>query len=89
MMHSASFLCIFFLILNSKLQNCLWEESNFLKLFTQLEIPLEKVISITREKLALFIPNAIGIQVADQKVCSYVFLEYGDLFFYEKDNDIV
>ncbi|XP_025077137.1 GRAM domain-containing protein 2B-like isoform X1 [Pomacea canaliculata] len=35
-----------------------------------LEIPLEKVISITREKLALFIPNAIGIQVADQK---YVF----------------
>ncbi|KAL8580282.1 hypothetical protein ACOMHN_061523 [Nucella lapillus] len=35
-----------------------------------LEIPLEKVISITREKLALIIPNAIGIQVADQK---YVF----------------
>ncbi|XP_070210879.1 GRAM domain-containing protein 2B-like isoform X2 [Littorina saxatilis] len=35
-----------------------------------LEIPLEKVISITREKLALIIPNAIGIQIADQK---YVF----------------
>ncbi|KAL8588569.1 hypothetical protein ACOMHN_059523 [Nucella lapillus] len=35
-----------------------------------LEIPLEKVISITREKLALIIPNAIGVQVADQK---YVF----------------
>ncbi|XP_005089616.1 GRAM domain-containing protein 2B [Aplysia californica] len=35
-----------------------------------IEIPLERVISITREKLALFIPNAIGIQTADQK---YVF----------------
>ena len=34
----------------------------------QLEIPLDKVISITREKLALIIPNAIGIQIADQKV---------------------
>ncbi|XP_055891634.1 GRAM domain-containing protein 2B-like isoform X1 [Biomphalaria glabrata] len=35
-----------------------------------IEIPLNKVISITREKLALIIPNAIGIQVADHK---YVF----------------
>ncbi|XP_041368501.1 GRAM domain-containing protein 2B-like isoform X2 [Gigantopelta aegis] len=35
-----------------------------------LEINLEKVISITREKMALFIPNAIGIQTADKK---YVF----------------
>ena len=34
----------------------------------QLEINLEKVISITREKMALFIPNAIGIQTADKKV---------------------
>lgn len=35
-----------------------------------VEIPLDKVISITREKMALFIPNAVGIQTADQK---YVF----------------
>ncbi|GFS17204.1 GRAM domain-containing protein 3-like [Elysia marginata] len=35
-----------------------------------IEIPFEKIISITREKLALIIPNAIGIQTADQK---YVF----------------
>ncbi|CAG5126486.1 unnamed protein product, partial [Candidula unifasciata] len=35
-----------------------------------IEIPLDKIISITREKLALIIPNAIGIQTADQK---YVF----------------
>ena len=41
----------------------------------QLEIPLEKVISITREKLALIIPNAIGIQIADQKVCIYCCVE--------------
>ena len=41
----------------------------------QLEIPLEKVISITREKLALIIPNAIGIQIADQKVCIYCSVE--------------
>lgn len=35
-----------------------------------IEIPFDKIISITREKLALIIPNAIGIQTADQK---YVF----------------
>lgn len=35
-----------------------------------IEIPFQNIISITREKLALFIPNAIGIQTADQK---YVF----------------
>ena len=44
-------------------------------LCVQLEIPLEKVISITREKLALIIPNAIGIQIADQKVCIYCSVE--------------
>ena len=35
-----------------------------------IEIPMDKIISITREKLALFIPNAIGIQIASKK---YVF----------------
>ncbi|CAL1528017.1 unnamed protein product [Lymnaea stagnalis] len=35
-----------------------------------IEIPFDKIISITREKLALIIPNAIGIQIADHK---YVF----------------
>ncbi|KAJ8304717.1 hypothetical protein KUTeg_018300 [Tegillarca granosa] len=35
-----------------------------------LEIPMEKVISITREKTALIIPNAIGFQTAEEK---YVF----------------
>ncbi|XP_033750689.1 protein Aster-B-like [Pecten maximus] len=34
------------------------------------EIPMEKVISITREKTALIIPNAIGLQTAQEK---YVF----------------
>ncbi|OWF48693.1 GRAM domain-containing protein 1B-like [Mizuhopecten yessoensis] len=35
-----------------------------------LELPMEKVISITREKTALIIPNAIGLQTAQEK---YVF----------------
>ena len=34
----------------------------------QLEIPLTKVVSLTRERLALIIPNGIGIQTADHKV---------------------
>lgn len=35
---------------------------------SQLQIPLEKVISITREKTALVFPNAIGVQTAEEKV---------------------
>ena len=34
----------------------------------QLEIPMSRVISITREKTALIIPNAIGFQTAGKKV---------------------
>lgn len=33
----------------------------------RLQIPLEKVISITREKTALVFPNAIGVQTAEEK----------------------
>ena len=36
---------------------------------------MDKVISITREKTALIIPNAIGLQTAKQKVNIDGFIE--------------
>ncbi|KAL5003922.1 hypothetical protein ScPMuIL_017378 [Solemya velum] len=59
------------------LQGCLYISQSWFCFYSKirarrrlLEIPLEKVIAITREKTALIIPNAIGIQTAEEK---YVF----------------
>jgi len=37
----------------------------------QLEIPMDSVISITREKTAIIFPNAIGLQTKNEKVSNY------------------
>lgn len=70
-----SFSCAF--IGDIMLQGNLWVSQNFFCFYSKirgrgrlLEIPMTRVISITREKTALIIPNAIGFQTAGKK---YVF----------------
>lgn len=70
-----SFSCAF--IGDILLQGNLYVSQNFFCFYSKirgrgrlLEIPMSRVISITREKTALIIPNAIGFQTASKK---YVF----------------
>ncbi|XP_056022819.1 uncharacterized protein LOC125648974 isoform X2 [Ostrea edulis] len=46
------------------------------------QIPLEKVISITREKTALVFPNAIGVQTAEEKYTFGSFLMRDNAYKY-------
>nr|XP_022332479.1 GRAM domain-containing protein 2B-like [Crassostrea virginica]XP_022332480.1 GRAM domain-containing protein 2B-like [Crassostrea virginica]XP_022332481.1 GRAM domain-containing protein 2B-like [Crassostrea virginica]XP_022332482.1 GRAM domain-containing protein 2B-like [Crassostrea virginica]XP_022332483.1 GRAM domain-containing protein 2B-like [Crassostrea virginica] len=48
----------------------------------RLQIPLEKVISITREKTALVFPNAIGVQTAEEKYTFGSFLMRDNAYKY-------
>lgn len=39
--------------------------------FIKIEIPLGDVLSVTKEKTAFIIPNAIGVQTTREKVRSF------------------